>query len=61
MCGIFGIVVHMAQLDDKGYVFYSGLTGFPCTLGHEFSGIVIEARPWSHDKTTNKPFRGAKE
>lgn len=57
-CGICGSDVHMAQPDDDGYIVYPGLTGFPCTLGHELSGIVAEAGPGALDKKTNKPFKG---
>lgn len=57
-CGICGSDVHMAQPDDDGYIWYPGLTGFPCTLGHEVSGIVREAGPDACDKRTNKPFKG---
>ncbi len=57
-CGICGSDVHMAQSDEHGYIFYPGLTGFPCTIGHEFSGIIREAGPEAYDKTTNKPFKG---
>ncbi|MBM3710636.1 MAG: zinc-binding dehydrogenase, partial [Actinobacteria bacterium] len=57
-CGICGSDVHMAQPEDDGYIFYPGLTGFPCTLGHEFSGIIAEADPQAYDKSTNKPFKG---
>ena len=42
-CGICGSDVHMAQPDDHGYIWYPGLTGFPCTLGHELAGVVVEA------------------
>jgi len=57
-CGICGSDVHMAQPDDEGYIFYPGLTGFPCTLGHEFSGIIREVGPQSYDKNTNKLYKG---
>jgi threonine dehydrogenase-like Zn-dependent dehydrogenase len=57
-CGICGSDVHMAQAADDGYIWYPGLTGFPCTLGHELSGVVVEAGPGAFDKATNKPFRG---
>lgn len=57
-CGICGSDVHMAQPDDDGYIWYPGLTGFPCTLGHELSGVVVEAGPGALDKNTNKPFKG---
>ena len=57
-CGICGSDVHMAQYDDDSYIYYPGLTGFPCILGHEFSGIVVEAGKDAFDKRTNKPFKG---
>jgi len=57
-CGICGSDVHMAQADDEGYIWYPGLTGFPCTLGHEMSGVVVEGGPGALDKKTNKPFKG---
>jgi threonine dehydrogenase-like Zn-dependent dehydrogenase len=57
-CGICGSDVHMAQPDDDGYIWYPGLTGFPCTLGHELSGVVVEAGPGAYDKKTNKLFKG---
>jgi threonine dehydrogenase-like Zn-dependent dehydrogenase len=57
-CGICGSDVHIAQADDDGYTFYPGLTGFPCILGHEISGIVVEAGREAYDKETNKPFKG---
>ncbi len=57
-CGICGSDVHMAQADKDGYIFYPGLTGFPSILGHEFSGVVVEAGKKAYDKRTNKPFKG---
>jgi threonine dehydrogenase-like Zn-dependent dehydrogenase len=57
-CGICGSDVHMAQADKDGYIFYPGLTGFPSILGHEFSGVVVEAGKNARDKRTNKPFKG---
>ena len=57
-CGICGSDVHMAQADDDGYIYYPGLTGFPCILGHELAGIVVEAGKNAKDKRTNKPFKG---
>jgi threonine dehydrogenase-like Zn-dependent dehydrogenase len=57
-CGICGSDVHMAQTKEDGYIFYPGLTGFPCILGHEFSGIVVRGGPGAKDKSTNKPFVG---
>ena len=57
-CGICGSDVHMAQAEDDGYIFYPGLTGFPCILGHELSGVVVEAGKYAYDKQTNLPFKG---
>ena len=57
-CGICGSDVHMAQATKDGYIFYPGLTGFPCIMGHEFSGVVVEAGKDAFDKRTNKPFKG---
>ncbi len=57
-CGICGSDVHMAQSDDKGYILYPGLTGFPVVLGHEFAGTVVEAGPGALDNLTNLPFQG---
>jgi threonine dehydrogenase-like Zn-dependent dehydrogenase len=57
-CGICGSDVHIAQADANGYMLYPGLTGFPSTLGHEVSGIVVKAGPNARDKVTNKPFKG---
>ncbi|WP_448536457.1 scyllo-inosose 3-dehydrogenase [Pseudothermotoga sp.] len=55
-CGICGSDVHMAQTDEEGYILYPGLTGFPTTLGHEFSGIVVDAGPEAINRRTNKRF-----
>lgn len=57
-CGICGSDVHMAEPDKEGYILYPGLTGFPATLGHELSGVVVEAGPGAYDKVTNKPYKG---
>jgi threonine dehydrogenase-like Zn-dependent dehydrogenase len=57
-CGICGSDVHIAQADDDGYMFYPGLTGFPSTLGHEVSGVVVKAGADARDKVTNRPFKG---
>ncbi|MFN2216552.1 MAG: scyllo-inosose 3-dehydrogenase [Anaerolineales bacterium] len=57
-CGICGSDVHMAQAGEDGYIYYPGLTGFPSILGHEFSGVVVEAGKNARDKRTNKPFKG---
>jgi len=55
-CGICGSDVHMRQADDDGYIFYPGLTAFPCTLGHEYSGIVVEAGEKAINKRTGKRY-----
>ncbi len=55
-CGICGSDVHMAQADSDGYIYYPGLTAFPCTLGHELSGIVVEAAADAINRRTNQPF-----
>lgn len=56
-CGICGSDVHMAQPDKQGYIWYPGLTGFPATLGHEFSGLVVKSGPGATSKRTGKPFK----
>jgi threonine dehydrogenase-like Zn-dependent dehydrogenase len=56
-CGICGSDVHMRQSDDDGYIFYPGLTAFPATLGHEFSGVVVEAGKGAINKETGKQFQ----
>ncbi|NPV54179.1 MAG: alcohol dehydrogenase catalytic domain-containing protein [Firmicutes bacterium] len=55
-CGICGSDVHMAQAGEDGYIFYPGLTAFPCVLGHEFSGVVVEAGERAVNKRTMKRF-----
>ena len=55
--GICGTDVHLLQTDDEGYMFYPGLTAFPITIGHEFSGIVAKAGPNAIDKRNNKAFK----
>ncbi|MFQ5752485.1 MAG: scyllo-inosose 3-dehydrogenase [bacterium] len=55
-CGICGSDVHMRQADEAGYIFYPGLTAFPCTLGHEFSGKVVEAGKDALNKRTGKRY-----
>ncbi|MBN2416922.1 alcohol dehydrogenase catalytic domain-containing protein [bacterium] len=55
-CGVCGSDVHMLQTDTDGYIYYPGLTAFPCTLGHEFSGAVVEAGSAALNKRTGKPY-----
>jgi len=40
--GICGSDMHMYESGADGYMLYPGLTRFPNTLGHEFSGRVAE-------------------
>ncbi len=40
--GICGSDMHMYEAGADGYMLYPGLTRFPNTLGHEFSGRVAE-------------------
>lgn len=39
-CGICGSDTHLYETDEEGYIIFSGLSKFPCIIGHEFSGIV---------------------
>jgi len=55
-CGICGSDVHMAQTDDQGYTLYPGLTAFPVVLGHEMSGVVVEAGERAFNKRTGRRF-----
>ena len=55
-CGICGSDVHMAQADADGYTWYPGLTAFPVTLGHEFSGVVVEAGERAMNKRTGERY-----
>jgi threonine dehydrogenase-like Zn-dependent dehydrogenase len=42
VCGICGSDTHCIETDAEGYVIFSGPAAFPCTLGHEFAGTVVE-------------------
>lgn len=55
-CGICGSDVHMAQAAADGYIFYPGLTAFPCTLGHEFAGVVVASGENAINKRTGRRF-----
>ena len=55
-CGTCGSDVHMRQTNDEGYIFYPGLTAFPVTLGHEFSGVVVEAGENAINKRTGEKY-----
>lgn len=41
-CGVCGSDMHFYETDKENYVMYPGLTKFPCILGHEFSGQIVE-------------------
>jgi len=41
-CGVCGSDMHFYETDNEKYIKYPGLTKFPCVLGHEFSGEVVE-------------------
>jgi len=56
-CGICGSDVHMYRAEPDGYIFYPGLTAFPCTLGHEFAGQVVDAGPLAINKRTGKSYK----
>ena len=55
-CGICGTDVHIAQTKEDGRIMYPGLTGFPCVLGHELSGSVVETGQRAIDKLTGKRY-----
>lgn len=59
--GICGSDVHMAQADKQGYIWYPGLTGFPCILGHETAGVVVDAGKEAFDKITLRKFKGGEK
>lgn len=42
-CGVCGSDVHFYETDEDGYMLYPGLTKFPAILGHELSGVIVEA------------------
>ncbi|MFB3904628.1 MAG: scyllo-inosose 3-dehydrogenase [Acidobacteriota bacterium] len=56
-CGICGSDVHMYRAEPDGYIFYPGLTAFPCTLGHEFAGQVVDAGPLAINKRTGRSYQ----
>jgi threonine dehydrogenase-like Zn-dependent dehydrogenase len=39
---VCGSDVHFYETDADGYIRYPGLTRFPVTVGHEFSGEIVE-------------------
>ena len=42
-CGVCGSDIHFYETDSDDYILYPGLTKFPCILGHEFAGKIVEA------------------
>jgi threonine dehydrogenase-like Zn-dependent dehydrogenase len=54
--GICGSDVHMNQTYDDGYIYYPGLTAFPVTIGHEFSGEIVKAGDHALSKRTGKVY-----
>lgn len=41
-CGVCGSDLHMADSSEDGYMIFPGHTKFPCVIGHEFSGEIVE-------------------
>ncbi|HEX5033838.1 MAG TPA: scyllo-inosose 3-dehydrogenase [bacterium] len=41
-CGVCGSDIHCYETDAAGYVLFSGSAKLPVTLGHEYSGEVVE-------------------
>lgn len=41
-CGICGSDSHLYETDNENYIIFSGPVKMPCTIGHEYSGIVAE-------------------
>lgn len=50
-CGVCGSDTHCYETDANGYVIFSGPAKFPCTLGHEYAGEIVEV---GKDVTTLK-------
>jgi len=44
-CGVCGSDTHSIETDADGYMIFSGPAAFPCVLGHEYAGTVVEAGP----------------
>lgn len=53
---ICGSDVHMNQAYEDGYIYYPGLTAFPVTLGHEFSGEITEVGSKAINKRTGRLY-----
>ncbi|MCJ7635995.1 MAG: alcohol dehydrogenase catalytic domain-containing protein, partial [Nitrososphaeraceae archaeon] len=41
-CGVCGSDIHMAESSDDGYMIFAGHAKFPCVIGHEFAGEIVE-------------------
>lgn len=41
-CGVCGSDTHCYETDSQGYVIFSGPAKFPCVVGHEYAGEVVE-------------------
>lgn len=41
-CGVCGSDGHVHHTDAEGYIGLNWWSAFPCTPGHEFSGVVVE-------------------
>lgn len=41
-CGVCGSDLHMYETDADGYMLLAYRSRFPCVMGHEFSGEVVE-------------------
>lgn len=39
-CGICGSDSHLYETDPDGYIIFSGPVRLPCTIGHEYSGVI---------------------
>jgi len=58
-CGICGSDIHMYESTPDGYIKYPGLTAFPVTLGHEFSGEILEVGEKAYDERGKKFKKGS--
>ena len=56
-CGICGTDIRLFQEDSQGYQLYPALSASNLTLGHEFSGVVVEVGSNAINKQDNKLFK----
>jgi scyllo-inosose 3-dehydrogenase len=40
-CGVCGSDTHCLETDAEDYILFSGPARFPCSLGHEYAGVVV--------------------